>query len=51
MKSLYVTDRRALPGERFLEVLDSLSGAPFLNGMAFPRLCLVRTSFDWARQL
>ena len=31
MKSLYVTDRRALTDERFLEVLDSLSGADSLT--------------------
>lgn len=31
MKSLYVTDRRALPEERFLSVLQSLAGAESLS--------------------
>ncbi len=48
MKSLYVTDRQALPGERFLEVLDSLSGAPSLTVQLREKAMPDRVILSWA---
>ncbi|HEY3203707.1 MAG TPA: thiamine phosphate synthase [Thermoanaerobaculia bacterium] len=50
MKALYVTDRSSVGDERFLELLDTLAGAPELTVQLREREASDREGLEWARR-